>query len=97
MKRCSTVDLRKMEVVNVCDGAILGYVCDFEFDQCDGKILALIIPGERGILGNCKTADIVIPWCRIERFGEDAILVKLPPDECIPKCEKRRRKFFIFL
>ena len=94
MKRCSTVDLREREVINLCDGARLGYVCDFEIDCCDGKIISLIVPGERGLLGGRKTPDIVIPWCKIECFGEDTVLVRLTPEECCPRFEKRKGKFF---
>lgn len=94
MKVCSTRDLREIEVINLCDGSRLGYVCDFEFDKCDGKILALIIPGNKGIFGDRKNDDIRIPWCKIECFGEDTILVRIDPEECLFKCEKRRRKLF---
>ena len=94
MKRFSTRELREMEIINLCDGARLGYACDFEFDKCDGRILSLIIPGEKGLFNFHQTSDIIIPWCKIECFGEDTILVKLAPEECIPKCEKRRRSIF---
>jgi len=94
MKKCSTVDLREREVINLCDGARLGYVCDFEIDCCDGKILALVVPGERGFFGGCKSSDIIIPWCKIECFGEDAILVKLTPEECCTRCETKKRRLF---
>ena len=44
MERFSTCELREKEVINLCDGARLGTPCDFEFDVCDGKITALIVP-----------------------------------------------------
>ena len=94
MKRFTTSELREMEVINLCDGARLGYACDFEFDKCDGKILSLIIPGERTLFGGCKRDEIMIPWCKIECFGEDTILVKITPEECIFKCENKKRRFF---
>lgn len=94
MKRFTTSELREMEVINLCDGARLGYACDFEFDKCDGKILALIIPGDRGLFFGNKGNDIVIPWCKIECFGEDTVLVKIAPEECVFKCEKRKRRLF---
>ena len=94
MKRCSTEELREKEIINICDGARLGYACDFEFDVCDGKILALIILGERGFFGGCKTSNIIIPWCKIESFGEDTILVKMTVEECAARCEKKKRRIF---
>ena len=47
MKRYSTAELRRLEVVNLCDGARLGYAEDFEFEaegDCS-RILSLIIAG----------------------------------------------------
>lgn len=95
MKRCSTVDLRKLEIINLCDGTRLGYACDFEFDCEDAKILALVITGSHGIFGLGREDDIVIPWHKIECFGEDTILVRLSPSDlscCI--CPKPRGKRF---
>ena len=94
MIKISTEDLRRMDVINLCDGARLGCPTDFEFDKCDGKLLALIIPEERGLFGYSKASSIVIPWCKIECFGEDTILVKLPPEECVQKRERRKWRFF---
>ncbi len=97
MKRCSTVDLRHLEIVNLCDGARLGYACDFEFDRDDARILALIVPGSCGFLGFGKEDDLIIPWNCIECIGEDTILVKLTQQEiscCI--CSNKKRKRFPF-
>lgn len=94
MRKMGTDELRQKEVINLCDGSRLGYVCDFEFDACDGRICSLIVPKSSGFLGLGKDCDIVIPWCRIECIGEDAILVKLPKEE-IEACEchdKKRKK-----
>ena len=51
MKRCSTADLRQLEIINLCDGTRLGYASDFEFDREDARILALIIGGNCGFFG----------------------------------------------
>ena len=40
MKKYSTADLRKLEIVNVCDGARLGYAGDFEFEVIGWKELS---------------------------------------------------------
>lgn len=95
MKTNTTMDLREKEIINLCNGARLGYPCDFEFDICDGKIISLIIPGEKGLFGGCKTQDIIIPWCKIECFGEDTILVKLEAHECCKFSEKKKKREFI--
>ena len=83
MKRYSTAELRRLEVVNLCDGARLGYAEDFEFEaegDCS-RILSLIIAGDGGFLGFGREDDLVIPWCRVECIGEDTILVRLTQQE----------------
>lgn len=97
MKRCSTADLRKLEIINLCDGARLGYASDFEFDREDAKILALLITGCNGFFGLGREDDIVIPWHKIECFGEDTILVRLTPSDlscCM--CQRPKGKYFHF-
>ena len=95
MSRCRISDLRCKEVVNVCDGKRLGFATDFEINVCDGRICAIIVPGECNFLGFSRGAEIVIPWERIERFGEDIILVKIEFSE-VRRCEeeRKRRRFF---
>ena len=81
MKRCSTVDLRRLEIINLCDGARLGYAGDFEFDREDARILALVITGNCGLFGIGREDDLIIPWNKIECIGEDTILVNLTDQE----------------
>ena len=93
MERFSTCDLRDKEVINLCDGSRLGCPTDFEFNACDGKITALIISGQGGFFCFSNGRDIVIPWCKIECIGEDAILVRLAQNEYIfPDNEKKKKK-----
>ena len=92
MERFSTCDLREKDVINLCDGTRLGCPSDFEFDMCDGKITALIISHPGGFCGMGRSNDIIIPWCKIECIGEDAILVKLSPNECIFPDDGRKKK-----
>ncbi len=99
MKRYSTAELRKLEIVNLCDGARLGYATDFEFEadhEC-GRLLALVVCGSGGFLGIGKQDDIIIPWRMIECIGEDTILVRIPTQElnsCICPKNPGKRKFF---
>lgn len=76
MNVCSTEDIRKKEIINLCDGARLGCATDFEISICDAKINALIVP-VGGWFGIGKNDRIVIPWEKIECIGEDTILVKM--------------------
>ncbi len=69
--------LKCKEVVNVCDGCRLGYVCDVEVDCCNGHVVALIVPGHArlfGVLG--RQEDFVIPWQCIRQIGDDIILIE---------------------
>ena len=76
--RITFSDLKCKEVINVSDGGRLGCVTDLELDLCTGAILSIIVPGERSMLGLLKVRDgIVIPFCRIQKIGEDVILVDL--------------------
>ncbi|MBR2020636.1 MAG: YlmC/YmxH family sporulation protein [Clostridia bacterium] len=95
MRRCSTADLRQLEIINLCDGTRLGYATDFEFDCEDARILALVIHGTCGFFGFGREEDLVIPWHKIECIGEDTILVKLSQQElsCYACDRKKHRKF----
>ena len=80
-------DLRYKEVIDVRSGFRLGYVCDAEYDQTEGRILSLITPGRAkwfGLLG--REDDYVLPWSAIVRIGTDIILVDLQES-----CQRRKR------
>ena len=79
---CTTVSLRKKEIINLCDGSRLGFATDVEFDPKCANITALMVPCPcSGFLGLGKTEYLFIPWCKIECIGEDTILVRLSPGE----------------
>lgn len=71
-------DFRNKEVINLSDGRRLGFVSDVEINFEDGKVEAIIIPGEArlfGLMGNDN--EFLIPWDRIKKIGEDIVLVDL--------------------
>ena len=83
---CTISDFRDKEVINVCDGRRLGFVIDVEFDIVCGQILSIVLPGQRGgILGLGRCEDICIEWNKIQRIGDDIILVDIGP--VIPSCD----------
>lgn len=90
----STEDLRKKEIINLCDGAHLGYACDFEFNKCTAQIVGLIVERGGGFLGLGAGESIMIPWCKIECIGEDTILVRFTSTELQAFCKRRKKKFF---
>jgi YlmC/YmxH family sporulation protein len=70
-------ELKYKEVIDVHTGFRLGYVCDMEFDDREGRIVSLITPGRPrffGLLG--REDDYVLPWGCIVRVGNDIILVE---------------------
>ena len=75
--RCCVTELRNKEVINTCDGRRLGCVIDVEFDVCDGKIVSLVVPGDGkvSLFGKCE--GVYVPWCKIEKIGDDIILVNI--------------------
>lgn len=71
-------DLKKKEVINICDCRRIGFVGDVEFDEKTGCITHLIIPGPGclcGIFGREK--EFVIPFCDVRQIGTDIILVEV--------------------
>lgn len=92
-KKCRIVDLRAKEVINLSDGARLGYVNDVLIDLDCGRVIAIVIPGECilwGLLG--REDDYIVPWENIEKIGEDIILIRW--DTPRRRKEKERRWFF---
>jgi len=73
-------DFRQKEVINIRDGKKLGAIIDMEFDLQAGKITAIVVPGPNKWMGILKgDRDIVIPWEKIKKVGDDVILVDIPP------------------
>lgn len=69
-------DMRSKEVISVTDGERLGFVYDMEFDKETGRVNALLIPGAYHFLGMLgKEEDIVIPWEKTGKIGDDLIIV----------------------
>jgi YlmC/YmxH family sporulation protein len=71
-------DLRNKDIINSIDGKKLGYVKDIEFDLQEGRIQALILPGERGFFGFfSRSDDLIIDWSQIKKIGVDVIIVEM--------------------
>ena len=83
--------LRCKEVVNVCDGARLGYVSDVELELPGGRVTALIVPGPCrffGLFG--REPDFLVPLSCITKIGRDIILVDIPGQCGRSKREKKK-------
>lgn len=71
-------ELKSREVINICDGARLGRICDMELDECTGQLLSLIIPGDSKLFGLIRSdEELVIPYSAIKKLGDDVILVEV--------------------
>lgn len=71
-------DFRQKEVINILDGRRLGVVVDLAFNQEEGRIEAITVPGPAKFLNFFRgDHDYVIPWDKIRKIGDDVILVEL--------------------
>lgn len=95
MNIISTSELRKKEIINLCDGARLGYACDFEFDKCTAQITGIVLERETGFLGLGAGDRAIIPWCKIECIGEDTVLVNFTSHE-LNNFKNKKKKLFDF-
>ena len=91
MKDCNTENFREKAVVNSCDGRILGNVSEIIFDVCDGRLTAIVVRDECGALSFKRREEIIIPWEKIVKIGEDVIIVDAEGRIPAPKCKKDGR------
>lgn len=69
-------DIRRKEVINMRDGARLGCICDMEMDGASGLVNAIVVPGPPRLFGLLRSdEELVIPYGRITKIGDDVILV----------------------
>lgn len=82
-RECITFsELRCKDVINVCNGACLGRVCDIELERCECEyhLSAIILPGPARLWGIIRSEEELVISCRcITKIGDDVILVDLPP------------------
>ncbi|NLV51423.1 MAG: YlmC/YmxH family sporulation protein [Clostridiales bacterium] len=91
MRQCRIAELRNREVINITDGARLGFVEDVLIDIQSGSIKALVVPGPPRIFGLFgREDDYILPWENISRMGEDIILVEVVGEYRRGKIEKRK-------
>jgi len=64
----STTDLAQKEVINVVDGRRLGFISDIEINLEEGRVEALILPGQGKFLGIFgRESEKVIPWSHVKK------------------------------
>ena len=79
----------------------LGFVDDVEIDVSCGRVVSLVVFMDDGKCFSIgKGEEVMVPWDRIERIGDDVILVSINIEECRVcgrgegEREKKRRGFF---
>ena len=93
-------ELKRREVINVCDCKRLGFVGDLDVDPCTGRILAIIVPGPGCVCGFLGRGKRICdpPLGDICQIGDDIILVRVeekkekppkPPKPCPPRQSRR--------
>ncbi len=71
-------ELKCKDVINIRDCKKIGKVCDLEFDECNGCVRKIMVPGCAGVMNflRCEP-EIVIPYRDIKQIGPDIILVDI--------------------
>ena len=53
-------------------------MCDLEVDLCSGTVCSIVVPGPPKMWGLLKSdEELVIPFCKINKIGDDVILVDI--------------------
>ncbi len=80
--KCTLSEIRTKEIINIKNGARLGYVDDLEFDTADASVKAFVVYGRSRFFGLLGRDDDLVIRCRdIEVVGEDTILISLDETE----------------
>lgn len=76
------------DVINVVDGRRLGLIGDLELDLEQGRVKSVVVPGVSRFLGLFgRDHDTVIDWQRIQKVGQDVILVEVTGNYEAPKSD----------
>ena len=68
----------KKEVVNLADGRRLGFLCDADVNLDTGRVEAIVVSvAGKVLVGSAKFQELVIPYGKIKKIGEDIILVNV--------------------
>ena len=73
---CKLEDLKNKNVVNIKNGANLGFVDDVVIDSVSSKVVYIVIYGRKrffGLFG--REEDVLVSWQDITIIGDDVVLV----------------------
>lgn len=71
--------LARKEIINLYDGARLGYVgeSDLLIDELSGQIKAIIVQPRGLSLKFGRPRELTVPWAAVKRVGKETIIVDL--------------------
>jgi YlmC/YmxH family sporulation protein len=75
MSMYSINNLKVMEVIDINNGAKLGYIKDIKIDCDEHKIVSLLLPIQKDSWFG-KFDVIEIPWSKVHKVGVDVILIE---------------------
>lgn len=76
--KCTLAEMRNKEIINITNGARLGYVDDVVFDTETAAIKSFIVYGRTRLFGLLGREDDLIITCKdIEIIGVDTVLVSV--------------------
>ena len=71
-------DLQNKDVVNIIDGKLVGNIIDIMINSSNGIMESLIIEKSKFFVSLFSNKnEIEIKWNKIEKIGEDVILVRI--------------------
>ncbi len=85
-------EIRRKDVVNICDGRKLGKPIDLVLND-SACVQALVVPGRpAGVMGLLRQdrEGYVIDWSRVRRIGDDVILVEVDSDRMDAQCSAEK-------
>lgn len=69
-------DLQRKDIVNIADGQNLGRIIDIEINE-KGQILNLVVEKKKLLRAINNSTDTNVSYDKVERIGEDVILVRV--------------------
>ena len=81
--------LRRKEVINLCDGGKLGFARALSLCPEEGRVTAILVPAHSKLLSWGKEPRYRIPWCRVQCIGEETVLIKMTAAELAECLEKK--------
>lgn len=74
--KCTLSEMRNKEIINIKNGARLGYVDDIEFETETAAVKSFIVYGRTRLFGFLgKEDDLIITCDKIKIVGVDTILI----------------------